>query len=468
MPPRAIATFVFAVLLSVSTSQGVATAASPRAGQTWLVVSDIHLDPYLRGPNKALFGSDTNRALFRSALAAMKRAVPDPALVLLPGDFFAHSFGRRVSRNSRARSVAEEGLRTVRLIAAAFGKAFPRARFAIVLGNNDTPCGDYRTAFDTAYMAAVARAWAPLVDRGGDAPDFETSFARDGHYAMSLPLRGVRLVAIDDVPLSVFYAGNCGAYRTNGAESELRWLQTTLSATPPGVRNIVMMHVPPGYDVTTTERTRGLVTWPFLEASVNARLISVLSAPANRVAYAVAGHAHRFDFRIDGDVPILVFGSLSPIYHNNPTFYTLDVREDGAVRDIGVYAFDEWTQTWQPPRSFDAKWGTATIDAASLSSVHARLEEQPKMRRAWDAASSGWPSNQRLAWGLWDGSWRIPWCAQTSLSGGFTWCAGLVARVWLFRITVALAVLCGAALVAILARRIRRARQRRRLLVPDR
>ncbi len=468
MPPRAIATFVFALLLSVSTSHGVATAGSPRAGQTWLVVSDIHLDPYLRGPNKALFGSDTNRALFRSALAAMKRTAPDPALVLLPGDFFAHDFGRRVSRNARTRSVAEEGLRTVRLIAAAFGNAFPRARFAIALGNNDAPCGDYRTVFDTAYMAAVARAWAPLVARGGDAPDFETSFARDGHYAMSLPLRGVRLVVIDDVPLSVFYAGNCGSYRTNGAEGELRWLQTTLSATPAGVRNIVMMHVPPGYDVTTTERTRGLVPWRFLEASVNARLLSILSAPANRVAYAIAGHAHRFDFRLDDDVPILVFGSISPIYHNNPAFYALDVRDDGSIRDIQVSAFDEWTQTWQPSRSFDAKWGTATIDAASLASLHARLENQPKMRLAWDAASSGWPSNRRLAWGLWGSSWRIPWCAQTSLGDGFPWCAGLVGRVWLFRSAIALTVLCAAVLVAILARRIRRALRRRRLLVPDR
>jgi hypothetical protein len=464
MPLRAIATFVFFLLLGVSALRGIATAGTPRAGQTWLVVSDIHLDPYLRGPNKALFGSDTNLALFRSALAAMKRAAPDPALVLLPGDFFAHDFGRRVSRNARARSAGEEGLRTVRLIAAAFGDAFPRARFAIALGNNDAPCGDYRTAFDTAYMAAVARAWAPLVDRGGDAPDFKTSFARDGHYAMSLRLRGMRLVAIDDVPLAVLYAGNCGPRRINGAESELRWLQTALSAAPPDVRNIVMMHAPPGYDVMTTERTRGLVPWPFLEASVNARLLSVLSAPANRVAYAIAGHAHRFDFRIDGDVPILVFGALSPIYHNNPTFYTLEVREDGSVRDIGYYAFDEWTQTWQPPRSFDAKWGVATIDAASLASVHVRLEQQPKMRRAWDAASSGWPSNRGLVWGMWEASWRIPWCAQTSLSGGFTWCAGLVARVWLFRMTVALAVLGAGALAIILARLIKRALRRRRPL----
>ena len=466
MPPRAFATLVVAVLVAVATP-GVAASGSPRAVQTWLVVSDIHLDPFVVGPNEALFGSDTNAALFRSALSAMKRAVPNPEVVLLPGDFFAHNFGRRVSHHGRGRSVVEESVRTMQFVAAAFGEAFPRARFAIALGNNDSPCGDYRTAFGSPYMAAAARAWAPLVNRNGAVPGFEASFARDGHYTMLLPLHGMRLVVIDDVSLALLYLGNCGAYRPNGAQNELAWLQAQLSASAPGTRNVVMMHVPPGYDAMSTARTQGFVPWPFLETSVNSQLLSVLSAPENRVAYAISGHAHRFDFRLDGDVPILVFGSISPIYHNNPAFYALEVRDDGSVHDIRTYVFDEWTQTWQPPRSFDAKWGVSTIDAASLAGVHARLKSQPAMRRAWDAAASGWPSNWRLAWGAWKRSWRIPWCAQTELSGGFIQCTGLAPRMWLFRTMVFVVVLCGAALAAGLAIFVRRARRRRPLPVID-
>ncbi|MGA8533237.1 MAG: hypothetical protein WB615_03925 [Candidatus Tumulicola sp.] len=451
MSSRASASLVVALLATVIASRAGAHAGSAGRGQTWLVASDIHLDPLDRRRDPSLFGSDTNLTLFRSALSEMKRAVPNPAVVLLPGDFFAHDFARVVRRHGDGSSADDEGVRTMRSIATAFARAFPHARFALALGNNDTPCGDYRTEFGTPYMAAVARAWAPLVNRNGAAPGFAASFARSGHYTMLLPVRHLQLVVIDDVPLAALYLGNCATFRSNGVENELSWLQTALSGAPPGMRSVVMMHIPPGYDAMATEETRGFVPWPFLETTADVALLSILSAPSNRVAYALAGHAHRFDFRLDGGVPIFVFGSISPIYHNNPTFYALDVGSDGSLRDARIYAFDEWTQAWQPPRSFDAKWRETNLGAAALARIHARLGDDAAMRRAWDAASSGWPSNWHNAWGLWGVSWRTPWCAQTNLATGFAGCAGLTGRVTLLRIALMLAVAGAVALAVRLA-----------------
>jgi hypothetical protein len=417
------------------------TRAAAAGAQTWLVVSDVHLDLFDRHTHPSLFGSDTNLTLFRSALAEMRRRVPDPAAVLLPGDFFAHDLARRARRGGGYAGDAA-GVETMRFIAGEFARAYPHARFAVVLGNNDAPCGDYHVSFGTRFAYAIARIWEPLVNRGGAAPAFAASFAANGSYAADSPLPGTRFVVVDDVPLSTMYRGNCAIGAQTALEAQLEWLRATLASTPAGTTNVVLMHIPPGYDAFSTERARGFFPWPFLEAGANDALLSVLSNGANRIAFVAAGHEHRFDFRIVGGVPLVVFGSLSPIYHNNPAFYALDVDAGGRPRDVRAFAFDEWTQSWQPSRSFDGKWHTAALDAASLRRLHARLGKDAALRHAWDAATSGWPSNWNLAWGMWGNSWRIPWCAQVYLDGGFTACAGLSARAELFRAALAAIAVC--------------------------
>ena len=42
----------------------------------------------------ARYGKDTNWPLLRSALGQMKEALPEPAFLLVPGDFLAHNFRR--------------------------------------------------------------------------------------------------------------------------------------------------------------------------------------------------------------------------------------------------------------------------------------------------------------------------------------------------------------------------------------
>lgn len=439
---------MLALLAAFACTPAAADArATPRA-QTWLIVSDLHLDPFDRRSHVSLFGSDTNLALFRSALSEMRRQVPEPAAVLLPGDFLAHDFAGRAAHRGGAEAAA---VATMRIIAGAFGRAYPRARFALALGNNDAPCGDYHSAFGTRFAAAAARIWEPLVDRDGAAPGFAAAFAATGSYVTASPLRGTRLIVFDDVPLSPMYLGNCAGGSSAGPDAQLAWLRDTLASVPRNARDVVVMHVPPGYDTFTTERTRGFVPWPFLDAGRNEALSALLSDNVSRVVFAVAGHAHRFDFRLAGDVPVIVFGALSPIYHNNPVFYALDLTDGGVPLDVRAFAFDEWTQAWQPARSFDAKWNTRSLNAPSLRELHGRLGRDAHLRRAWDAASAGWPSNWSIAWGTWGRWWRIPWCAQIYTAGGFSRCAGLTVRAELLRTGIALAVAFAGTLLALIA-----------------
>ncbi|HKE38158.1 MAG TPA: metallophosphoesterase [Candidatus Baltobacteraceae bacterium] len=415
-----------------------ARAAAPGSSQTWLVVSDIHLDPFDSDEYPARVGSDTNLALFDQVIDQMKHSVPDPAVILIPGDFLAHGFPGKAHTGAPASSVAQTGLRTMQRIASAFAKAFPHARFAIALGNNDASCGDYHTDIGEAYLLEVARIWKPLIDRDGAAPNFVHSFLAGGYYAVDLPMPGLRVVVVNTVPMSSQYRGNCDGAAPNAARNELAWLHAELAAPPEGMHNVVMMHIPPGYDPVSTQYAHGFLAWSFLQGGYNATLLSTLENPKSRVRLVITGHLHHFDFRVARGIPMLVFGSISPVYRNNPAFYALHVDGDGTVNDVDTYAYDEWSGDWlDGPRSFDTAWGVPRVDAQSLIALHVRLGNDESLRAQWALGSVGWPSNPSFKWASWTGRWRIPWCSQTILRGDYAKCADIRARVDAFRATVA-------------------------------
>jgi hypothetical protein len=434
--------------------------ACARADQTWLIVSDIHLNPYdaLQRPSPP--GSDSNLALFESSLAEMKRSVPSPAVVLIPGDFLAHFFPRLVGLHDAGSAPAGVGLATMRSIANGFARTYPKAQFAIVLGNNDDPCGDYRSPIGGSYLQELVKIWAPLVDRGGAAPAFAASFSHGGYYVASLPVRGLRLIALNSVYFSRLYLGDCKGRQPEAAPRELAWLRSTLASTPAGTRNVLLMHIPPGYDAFVTETARGAVAWPYYEPEPSAGLLDAIAANAERIAFGVAGHEHRFDFRLVAGkpvVPILVFGALSPIYGNNPTFATASITPAGTVRDITFYAFEEAGAKWLPGRSFGDAWKTdaPSIGADALEAVHRGLVSTPAMRPDWDAQSIAWPAPNANARFLWGNGWIIPWCAQTELSSTYAACAKIGDPMAWLRVVAAVvpAIVLAIALVIILRRR---------------
>jgi sphingomyelin phosphodiesterase acid-like 3 len=445
--------------LVVPPSASIAASASD---QTWLVVSDIHLNPFDRDDYPARVGSDTNLALFDQTIAQMKHSVPNPSMVLLPGDFLVHSFPTRAHNGAPSASVAESALRTVQRIATALGKTYPQARFAIALGNNDASCGDYRTDAGDAYLRGLARIWEPLIDRGGAAPKFVRAFSAGGYYAMPTTQPGLRLIVLNTVPMSLEYRGNCAPPASNVARNELAWFHSQLAATPPGTHNVVMMHIPPGYDPVSTQYAHGFLAWSFLQGGYNSTLVGMLGAPSSRVQYAIAGHLHHFDFRLDRDVPILIFGSLSPVYRNNPAFYALHVGADGTIGDIDTYAYDEWSGDWADgARSFDKQWNVPRIDAQSLAELHTRLGSDEALRAQWSLGSVAWPSNPQWRWVLWTSRWRTPWCAQTIFGTSYAQCAGIGGRVTAFRV-VLIAVAIGIAIAIVLLLTVGRRRRRAR------
>ncbi len=232
-------------LIPIWLSLGIAARGESPSREQRLARSERHSSHSLdRSSRPSQPGQDANETLFKSALAQMEKAARNPAVVLIPGDLLMHSFRRHISRNGGTPD--EAGIATMRWIAGTLKRAFPKAQFAVALGNNDTPCGDYRSDDGGTYMAALARVWAPLVNRYGASPGFEASFVRGGYYTVRLPIRGLRLVVLNTVLMSNEYGGDCAGDDYQAATQELSWLRMTLRATPSGTRNVVMMHVPPG------------------------------------------------------------------------------------------------------------------------------------------------------------------------------------------------------------------------------
>ena len=248
-----------------------ARACDAAGAQTWLVVSDVHLDPFDRQTHPSLFGSDTNLALFRSALAEMRRRVPDPAAVLLPGDFFAHDFAGRARARRRARrrcsgrqnDAFHRRRVRARLSARALCRRARQQRRALRRlshGLRHSLRGRDRTHLGTAGESRRRGSGAsprrlPRTDRTP-----RTRRCPERASSSSTTCRSRRCIwAI------------ARTARTTALEAQLEWLRATLASTPSGTTNVVLMHIPPGYDAFSTERTRGFFPWPFLEAGANER-----------------------------------------------------------------------------------------------------------------------------------------------------------------------------------------------------
>ena len=418
--------------------------------QRWLVVNDVHLDPFSK--SAVVYGADTSPSLWRSAVRAMRADVPDARVVILGGDELAHHF-RGLAR-AAGRDPVASALATEETVAHDLGDAFPRAQFLVALGNNDDPCGDYRSEVSGPYQERLGRIWAPLVDRNGAAPDFSREFLQGGYYTARLPIRSGRAIVLNSVLWSFVYAGGCLSKPHDPGAAELTWLQSRLAALPRDTNAMIVMHIPPGYDPQSTTAVHRFVAVPFLGRASNAALLRIFAANARALRFIVAAHTHRYDFRVAGGVPMLIASSISPIYRNNPAFYVLDVDENGVLHDVQPYVYDPGADTWNRAPSFDATYGVRALTRDSLAAVSANLREDPSLRVKWSAAYDAW--SRRVA-GI-GANWRPYVCAQTELEGGYAGCAGTSRRSRVLAATV----ICGLlAFIAVLAWIVMKRRPRR-------
>jgi hypothetical protein len=380
----------------------VLCAGTTRAGAApWLFVTDIHLEA--NGPSKNMLpsrlGTDTNAVLFESAIREMQRVDPDPPVVVLGGDLLAHDITRRTATPTAVR------------IARRLNRAFPRAQFVLALGNEDSACGDYGLAPDSEFLREVTAAWAPLVNRNGAAPDFRRTFAHDGFYTASLPVPGLHAIVVDDVFWSPRYRARCGTAGTVVTDS-MAELETALKANHERVW--VLFHIPPGVDAFSSALiAHRTAIVPFLAPDLRDRFLAALSESRDRIALAVAGHTHKFAYRIVNatdprPLPMLLVPSISPIFENAPSFVTAAVSADGTLRNVEEvsYVNGVWRAIGGMP-----SLGVDDFSGPQLVALQDRLTREPQLRATFERLYEGGAPPE-----ITDRNWGIYWCSATAFA----------------------------------------------------
>jgi hypothetical protein len=419
----------------------LAIASSASAGQ-FLSVSDIHFNPFadpaivtkleaadvsqwnaiLASSTVTTFspyGKDLNDPLLRSAIAEMKKQLPEPQFVLISGDFLAHGFDKSYQQYATDKSAAAYTAfvkKTMAYIASAFRNAYPGVRIYPTLGNNDSDCGDYAVAPNGAFLADFRDVWSPLVR----SRSFDRRFPTGGYYHADLPgLKNVRLIALNTNFFSTNYENPCGKPGPDPGVRELEWLDgELLLARLEGKRVWLLFHIPPGMNVYNTVEEGGtcpnLTPQTFWKAEYAQKYLRITGAHRNTIAGSFAGHTHQDEFRIATGDFIHITPSVTPIFGNNPAFEIVDVKRDGEVAGYTAWHLPNVTLPWAREYAFDEAYAKTTYDTPALTELAAEIGNDPAIREkyfGYSSSGNGKTTADALA------KWQGYWCGLQAMSG---------------------------------------------------
>ena len=421
----------------VLTLASVGTARA-QTSPTWLFVSDVHFNP-LDDPALAdrlaaapveqwdaifesaprplsPYGTDANAPLFRLALANMKADAPDATVVVTPGDLVVHNF--RVRWNRAATNTSDEAYfafvdKTIAYIAHEFGTTFPTAQFVVTLGNNDSAYGDDHIQPHSPFLAHYEKAWEPLVDRDGRAPDFAREFPDDGNYVTTMP-NGTHIVVANSNAWSpeAQSIDQADGSADDAARAGMAWFERAVAAQPSGAHTWALIHIPPGIDAYAAAHRGTPVT--FYKPVWLARFRAVRAADGKPLGLIVAAHIHNDDFRIVDGTPLWLIPSISPIHGNNPAFEVAHIDgATGGVADYTTYNLDlaHAATAFAPEYSFNARYGLHGFTLAGLTQLERNLKDDTSLRAVetsiYDAGS---PHSD-----ITTATWPVYWCAKRAI-----------------------------------------------------
>ena len=277
--------------------------------------------------------------LFEHMLASAAREEPSPDFVFLLGDAIAQAHSGDASKGAdRAVREREENYATV---TSRIARAFPSAvksshglGCAVALGNNDVHTIGLNDSLAStiglndssryAWQAAAVAAMCGLSDEEA------ASFRRGGFYARGAP-GGPRLAVLNTAPYNTApqYGNPLNVTLHPDPLGQFAWLETELTrAAARRTPLLILGHMPPVLDFYDRA--------PIWQEAYAARYWELLKRHSNGVAGQFFGHSHKTQFRVWGGVPaeaqapLLVMGSVSPVYGNNPGFAVVTLGEGGS------------------------------------------------------------------------------------------------------------------------------------------
>jgi sphingomyelin phosphodiesterase acid-like 3 len=197
----------------------------------------------------------------------------------------------------------------------------------LVLGNEDSTCGDYRITPDGPFLDTVAQSMQVFDNK----PEAALSFRKARFYDLPHPIvPDEQLLLLNSVLWSTLYS-NCKPDGTDLGQAELDWLTAKLQdAKALNKKVILVMHIPPGIDAhaSFSDNSSTSVT-NFWKGHYTEQFITLMQRYGGVVQIALAGHTHMDDFRVlaastnGQSVPLHITPAVSSIFGNNPAFSVL-------------------------------------------------------------------------------------------------------------------------------------------------
>ena len=388
---RALATLLTFLALPCALAHAQATVPA-------VMLSDIHFDPFhdpakltqlraepiehwpaiLNAPPSATQAADlqalqtncgsraldTSWPLLQNTLGAARGAQPRPLFVTLSGDLLTHEFPCRFNRlvpGPSAQELSAFTAKTIAFVLAQLRATFPRTPVYSALGNNDSPCGDYRATPADSFLKSAANT---LATAAGTSPE---SITPEGDYSVHLPapLQHTRLIVFEDIFESRGFTTCSGDTDRAPERAQIDWLRSQLADARALHGSVwVMSHIPPGVDAYTSFRRYLLQPAAMCNADprpflADTALPDTLLDYADVVRLAVFGHTHMDEMRLlrrdassanspsagvsasaegtspaavpEATIPAKLVPSVSPYIGNHPAFLVASIDPRSAI-----------------------------------------------------------------------------------------------------------------------------------------
>ncbi len=269
----------------------------------------------------AAWGKDSNYPLLMLALSSIKQNSGASPLVIFTGDLLGHGipqiFYTNVNGTTSPRNLADVAAmkaftdKTLAFVMGQIRESTGDIPVMFAVGNSDSYSGygpnilDSSMSPDNSFLLNSAELfYTAFLNGSADRQEFLNTFTRGGYYSAEPPGTNVMVIGLNTILCTTLFYPVQGT-NDSAVATELDWLDARLaSAKVSGKKVLLLMHAPPGVDITSTLNsvnnagvpisTATMMWWPAYQS----RFLNILSNYPGTVSLTLAGHSHTDEYRI--------------------------------------------------------------------------------------------------------------------------------------------------------------------------